>query len=55
MLKHLLMNIIIILIKAVRPIPAEPIPAEPMPAKPKPVEPRPARQPPAEPTQPAAI
>ena len=55
MLKHLLINMIIILIKVVRPIPAEPIPADPIPAKPKPAEPRPARQPPAEPTQPAAI
>ena len=49
------MNIIIILIKAVRLIPAEPIPAEPMPVKPKPAEPRSAGQPPAEPTQSAAI
>ena len=49
------MNIIIILIKAVRPMPAEPIPAEPMPVKPKPAEPRSAGQPPAEPTQSAAI
>ena len=55
MLKHLLMNIIIILIKAVRPMLAEPIPAEPMPVKPKPAEPRSAGQPPAEPTQSAAI
>ena len=49
------MNIIIILIKAVRPIKAEPMPAESMPAEPKPAEPRSARQPPAEPTQPVAI
>lgn len=49
------MNIIIILIKAVRPMPAEPIPAEPMPVKPKPAEPRSAGQPPAELTQSAAI